>query len=256
MSKNIVWPVLELSTCAKAADYTAVIELDAKLRAQEIPSRLQLTRQEIANPTPGMKAREYVTLLYRPLCEYRFFYTCNLRSSTLGLILIHRSFFVSALITDPHNLFCTPYARSVVTVFCCSSFLIRTFAGCFEQSPEIFIRFWPRWTHLLSAAVILGSLAIRAPFVTPSSALVDLDTAVQLYEKAAPKAPRAQAALVCDDCSPLDASTYLRLTALPPRASSESTLHLFEGDEQTVRGSACSKGRPGCHPTERRTISK
>lgn len=167
------------------------------IRALDLPQKLELTEEEMKNPSPGLPIKQYVTMLYRPLgMDFLRTQSTTLNRFLSALMFIHRSFFITAVTLDPVNPLGGPYAPSVLAAFCCSSFLIRTFSNFFETSPEIFLRFWTRWTHIFSAAVIMGSIAIRAPLAAPSSTLEDLDLAVRLYEKAAPRVRRAQAALV------------------------------------------------------------
>jgi len=66
----------------------------------------------------------------------------------------------------------------------------------FEPWIEVFSRFWPKFTHIFSAAVILGSFAIRSPFLAPGYVLEDLELTIGFYKKAAPYAPRARTSLV------------------------------------------------------------
>ena len=90
----------------------------------------------------------------------------------------------------------SPYHKSLSVTICCCSFLIRSFAVYFEPWIEAFSTFWPRFTHIFSAAVMLGSFAIRSPFLAPGYVLEDLELTVGLYKKAAPYAPRARISLV------------------------------------------------------------
>lgn len=90
----------------------------------------------------------------------------------------------------------SPYHKSLSVTICCCSFLIRSFAVYFEPWIEAFSGFWPRFTHIFSAAVMLGSFAIRSPFLAPGYILEDLELTVGLYKKAAPYAPRARISLV------------------------------------------------------------
>ena len=99
----------------------------------------------------------------------------------------------------PHNPMLSPYHKSLSVTICCCSFLIRSFAVYFEPWIEAFSGFWPRFTHIFSAAVMLGSFAIRSPFLAPGYVLEDLELTVGLYKKAAPYAPRARTSLVRDD---------------------------------------------------------
>jgi hypothetical protein len=96
----------------------------------------------------------------------------------------------------PQNPMLSPYHKSLAVTLCCCSFLIRSFATYFEPWIEVFSRFWPKFTHIFGAAVMLGSFAIRSPFLAPGYVLEDLGLTVRLYKKAAPHAPRARTSLV------------------------------------------------------------
>ena len=98
----------------------------------------------------------------------------------------------------PGNPMLSPYHKSLAVTLCCCSFLIRSFATYFEPWIEVFGRYWPKFTHVFGAVVMLGSFAIRSPFLTPGYVLEDLELTIRLYRKAAPFAPRASAALVCN----------------------------------------------------------
>ena len=96
----------------------------------------------------------------------------------------------------PLNPMLSPYHKSLAVTLCCCSFLVRSFATYFEPWIELFSRYWPKFTHIFGAAVMLGSFAIRSPFLTPGYVLEDLELTVRLYKKAAPFAPRARTSLV------------------------------------------------------------
>jgi len=98
----------------------------------------------------------------------------------------------------PQNPMLSPYHKSLAVTLCCCSFLVRSFAVYFEPWIEVFSRFWPKFTHIFGAAVMLGSFAIRCPFLAPAYVLEDLEMTVMLYKKAAPYAPRARTSLVCN----------------------------------------------------------
>jgi len=55
------------------------------------------------------------------------------------------------------------------------------------------MRWWSMWTHLFSAAIIVGSIVTRAPSSTMSpTAFIELGTAVDLFEKGAKHSRRAR----------------------------------------------------------------
>ena len=112
----------------------------------------------------------------------------------------------------------SPYHKSLAVTLCCCSFLIRSFATYFEPWIEMFSQYWPKFTHIFGAAVMLGSFAIRSPFLTPGYVLEDLELTVRLYKKAAPFANRARTSLVRNDlkilcdCAELGAAALNEVT--------------------------------------------
>lgn len=114
----------------------------------------------------------------------------------------------------PLNPMLSPYHKSLAVTLCCCSFLIRSFATYFEPWIEVFSRFWNKFTHIFGAAVMLGSFAIRSPFLAPRYVLEDLELTVRLYKKAAPYAARARTSLVRNcletrcDCSDIGLAVF------------------------------------------------
>lgn len=85
VTKELIWPVLELATRTNPPNYATILELDRRIRALDIPQKLELTEDEKKNPTQGLRIREYVTMLYRPLCVSEFIWKhlpCNLPGFT------------------------------------------------------------------------------------------------------------------------------------------------------------------------------
>ena len=177
--------------------YSEALVLDQILRTVDLPPKYYPTAAELEVPTPGRRLREWNLTTLRPLGKI-FCHLCSFAERIVppGFLLIHRTFFISALMEYPHNPMLSPYHKSLSVTICCCSFLIRSFAVYFEPWIEPFSRFWPKFTHVFSAAVILGSFAIRSPFLAPGYILEDLELTVGLYKKAAPYAPRARIALV------------------------------------------------------------
>lgn len=69
------------------------------------------------------------------------------------MLFIHRSFFAQALLDFPTNPLRSPYAPSFLAAYRCASATIKTTVLNFQVFPDLFMRWWPIWSHLLSAAV-------------------------------------------------------------------------------------------------------
>lgn len=179
LARDVAWPLLETVSRAKIMTYSDTLALDLILRTTDIPTKYYPTPSELEYPTPGRRLKEWTLTCFRPLC----------------FLFIHRSFFISALMDHPVNPMLSPYHKSLAVTLCCCSFLIRSFATYFEPWIAEFARHWPKFTHVFGAVVMLGSFAIRSPFLTPGYVLEDLELTIRLYKKAAPFAPRARAAL-------------------------------------------------------------
>ena len=177
--------------------YSGALALDLNLRTVDLPMKYYPTPSELEVPTPGRRLKEWSVTCFRPLGrppQLQELFT-ELIALT-GFLFVHRSFYVSSLMDYPHNPMLSPYHKSLAVTLCCCSFLIRSFATYFEPWIEVFSRFWPKFTHIFGAAVMLGSFAIRSPFLAPGYVLEDLELTVRLYKKAAPYAMRARTSLV------------------------------------------------------------
>jgi hypothetical protein len=73
-----------------------------------------------------------------------------------AMLYIHRSFFAQALLDFPTNPLRSPYAPSFLAAYRCASATIKTTILNFQMYPALYMRWWPIWSHLLSAAVCSG----------------------------------------------------------------------------------------------------
>jgi hypothetical protein len=112
------------------------------------------------------------------------------------MLYLHRSFFAQAMLDFPSNPLRSPFAPSFLAAYRCASAIIKTTAMNFQKYPELFSRFWTMWSHLLSAAVIVGTIATRAPSsaIAPAAQL-ELDLALNLFRSGAAISPRAKSGL-------------------------------------------------------------
>jgi hypothetical protein len=132
------------------------------------------------------------------------------------MLYLHRSFFAQAVLDYPTNPLLSPFAPSFLTAYRCASVIIRAAAHQFERCALISMRIWFLLCHTFSAAacidrlcsviialitlsfqVIVGTVVTRSPnSAVAASALLDLDVAIELFEKTAPQSYRSRVALV------------------------------------------------------------
>ncbi|KAF8842256.1 hypothetical protein BDN67DRAFT_989238 [Paxillus ammoniavirescens] len=181
-TKDVFIPVTELTLTATPPSYETILELDRKVREKVLPPSLNLYRSsstdEYTTPTAYVRGR----LLFQ------------FRTSTM--LYIHRSFFAQAMLDFPSNPLRSPFAPSFLAAYRCASATIKTTVLNFQKYPELFSRFWTVWSHLMSAAVIVGTIATRAPSSTMApAAQLELDLALNLFRNGALVSPRARSGL-------------------------------------------------------------
>ncbi|KAH0840035.1 hypothetical protein J3R83DRAFT_1002 [Lanmaoa asiatica] len=181
-TRDVFIPVLELTLTATPPTYETILELDRKVREKVLPPSLNLYRSssidEYTTPTAYVRGR----MLFQ-------FRTCT-------MLYIHRSFFAQAMLDFPSNPLRSPFAPSFLAAYRCASATVKTTAMNFQKYPELFARFWTMWNHLLSAAIIVGTIATRAPSSTMApAAQLELDLALNLFRSGAVISPRAKCGL-------------------------------------------------------------
>ncbi|KAI5122508.1 hypothetical protein M0805_001416 [Coniferiporia weirii] len=165
---------------AKTPSYQTILQLDRKLRAFAVPSVLQVAGFGSTDPgsnptygdTLGLIMQRHIVLAIREM----------------NLLYMHRGFFARAIGDNPKDPLGSPYGTSVIAAYRSAGSLIALVRDLDSQLPEPTERLWFLWTHLFSCAVVLGSIVTRCPSMSLApSALVQLDSACELFEKVACK---------------------------------------------------------------------
>jgi hypothetical protein len=177
-SRKILASVIELTLTANTPSYDTILELDRKIREEPLPQALNGSMSKDDGYCP-------------PSTYMRGCLLSQFRSITL--LYIHRSFFAQAVLDHPVNPLRSRFAPSFLASYRCASVIIRQSMSTYERFPELCMRWWGMWTHLFSAAIIVGSIVTRAPSSSMSStAFVELGLAVDLFEKGAKHSRRAR----------------------------------------------------------------
>jgi len=79
---------------------------------------------------------------------------------------LHRSYFASALLEPPFDPLKSPFFRSVLAAYGGACAILGKVRSLYSREPIMIMRFSFFWIHAFSAAVILASVAIRAPDCT------------------------------------------------------------------------------------------
>ncbi|KAL0953455.1 hypothetical protein HGRIS_004688 [Hohenbuehelia grisea] len=163
---------------AKNPTYATVLQLDRKMRAFPVPPVLQVAGFGSSEPRPGGFPDTVMLTLQRHIV---------LAIREMDLLYLHRSFFARAVSDHPKDPLGSPYGTSVIAAYRSAGSLVALMRNLHTQLKETSERIWFLWTHMFSCAIVLGSIVTRCPSMSLApSALVQLDSACELFSKAAP----------------------------------------------------------------------
>ncbi|KZT19140.1 hypothetical protein NEOLEDRAFT_1246038 [Neolentinus lepideus HHB14362 ss-1] len=179
--KELIAPICERMLVAEPPSYEVALELDEKVRKTPVPMSFKLFLGPEDEDRPSLIVRAYL------LSQYRM----------NAMLLIHRSFFAQALLDHPLNPFRSPYAPSYLAAYRCASVVIKSSIHFFDRCPSLIVRFSSFWSHAFSAALIMGFVVTRTPASNiASTAFMELNAAIDLFQKAAIDNYRARRALL------------------------------------------------------------
>ncbi|KAJ7179223.1 hypothetical protein C8R46DRAFT_1324183, partial [Mycena filopes] len=201
-TRDVFSIITERTLTAESPSYETVLELDRLVRAKTLPAYLNVfLGREDENCTPSAYMRGCLLGQYRSVGGYRFLSSfCCFLTAISALLYIHRTFFAQAMLDHPVNPLRSPYAPSFLAAYRCASGMIKANLNHFERFPELCCRWWVVWTHLFSAAIIVGCIVTRSPSSSmASTAFVELGLACDLFEKGAKSSRRARSgfAILC-----------------------------------------------------------
>ncbi|KAK7042430.1 putative transcriptional regulatory protein C1F7.11c [Favolaschia claudopus] len=173
-TQECLLPIVRATLGVKTPSYEKIMELDAKIRNHAQPQ---------ANPRDERTAvsmKNFVRSHYRDLM----------------LLFLHRAFFAQVMIehaTDPMK---SPYAHSVLVTYASACNVLDDTVNQFTKNPLLVTRIWRIWSLAFSAAVVIGTLAIRGINMNlDPPPLEKFQLACDLFVKAAETSSRAARAL-------------------------------------------------------------
>ncbi|PPQ64700.1 hypothetical protein CVT24_008327 [Panaeolus cyanescens] len=184
-TKEVFAPAIEHTLTAEAPQYQTILELDRKVREKTLPAHLNVfMNMDDENLTPSNYMRKCI------LGQYR----------SVTLLYLHRSFFAQAMLDHPSNPLKSPYSPSFLAAYRCASGMIKSSLNHYDRFPELCGRWWGIWTHLFSAAIIVGCIVTRSPSSSMApAAFIELGLACDLFQKGAIHSRRARSglAIIC-----------------------------------------------------------
>ncbi|KAK0205495.1 hypothetical protein DFS33DRAFT_1328864 [Desarmillaria ectypa] len=175
-SRECLVHVVKASLAVKPPSYESILELDQKIR-------------EFASPRPSEIMSEDSTPL-----SMRIFVRSHYKE--LMLLFLHRAFFTQAMTEYPTNPLLSPHAKSVITAYQSACVVLQDTRIQFMKKPLLCTRVWRIWTLAFTAAVVVGTIAIRGAHMNlEPTALEEFEAACTMFRSAAETSPRAARAL-------------------------------------------------------------
>ncbi|KAJ3549432.1 hypothetical protein NMY22_g887 [Coprinellus aureogranulatus] len=166
-------PVTEAALAVKPPDYETILKLDKKIR--QLPASRSLSGE---------------SLLPRPEEGFRIFSRSHYHE--LMLLFLHRAYFAQAMSeqsADPLN---SPYGHSVSTAYTSACIVLQDVREQYSKAPSLWARIWKLWSFTFTAAMIVGTVAIRGTHLQfEPPALQELEATCEMFESAAESNIRA-----------------------------------------------------------------
>ncbi|KAJ7591168.1 hypothetical protein C8J56DRAFT_1013906 [Mycena floridula] len=178
--RDVFTEVLEITMAAAPPPYKSILEIDRKLRAKTLPAHFNMFTSPEQDVAPADYMRGCVLGLYR----------------SVVLMYVHRSFFAQAILDHPANPLRSPYAPSYLACYRVASGVIKSSLNHYTRFPQLCARWVTLWTHLFSAAIIVGCIVTRSPSSSMAPhAFIELGLACDLFQKGAIHSVRIQSGL-------------------------------------------------------------
>ncbi|KAJ6613565.1 hypothetical protein B0H10DRAFT_2436370 [Mycena sp. CBHHK59/15] len=173
-SEECLVPIVRATLAVKAPSYDKILDLDRKIRNFAQP------------PANAGEERTAVSMKNFIRGHYR----------DLLLLFLHRAFFAQVMIDDAADPMKSPYAHSVLTAYQSACNVLDDTLNQFTKKPLLVTRVWRIWSLAFSAAVVVGTLAVRGVHLDLSPPpLEQLQIACTMFRSAAETNSRAARAL-------------------------------------------------------------
>ncbi|KAL5507849.1 hypothetical protein ACEPAH_5467 [Sanghuangporus vaninii] len=162
-SKEIMAGIVDKFTSARPLKYSEILKLDQNIRGFDLNI---FSPANDRNEDPGHVGHLLMLLI-----------------KDASLLLLHRNFFVRALIENPSDPTRSRFAPSFLSTYRTASTILRTVGALVNDRPNIIARVWPFWAHALSASVMLGSVAACGTSSLAPQAFEEFNNSIEMLGK-------------------------------------------------------------------------
>ncbi|KAJ7594047.1 hypothetical protein C8J56DRAFT_426624 [Mycena floridula] len=168
--------VVRATLAAKPPAYEKVMELDQKIRDFVLPAQSQDSFSE----RTALSMRSFVRSHYQDLM----------------LMFLHRAFFAQGMVENPTDPLAGRHGPSILAAYHSSCVVLDDTKIQFMKKPLLCTRIWRIWTNALTAALIVGTVAIKGPHLNlEPPALEQFEAACRVFQSAAQTSSRAARSL-------------------------------------------------------------
>lgn len=180
---QLLHDVLTTAFNARTPPYTAIIELDRRVRDFPVPEHLRPICTEGTSCMPD-------DIAALPSGDLRRWFVLMQKESTL--LNLHRAYFAVALDEKPTELSSHRYVPSVLATYRSAWRLGKSLQLVWGKFPESIARVGLMWSQGLSAAIVMCLLVTRAPTAKMApSAYDEIVLLADMFEKASQTSPAA-----------------------------------------------------------------
>ncbi|KIL65536.1 hypothetical protein M378DRAFT_10667 [Amanita muscaria Koide BX008] len=168
---------------ARPPKYKLIQELDKKARNWYVPPSLQIPGY-VASRNGGEPENCGVEVTMQRFTAFAI--------KEMTLFYMHRGFFAQALEDNPVDPMASKYAESVLAAYRGACTFVGVIESLFNQHQALLERMWFFFTHVFSCALVLGTIAAKPRMSLAPSALVHLDSAINLFSRVTDPARKAK----------------------------------------------------------------
>ncbi|KAJ6463916.1 hypothetical protein C8R45DRAFT_503300 [Mycena sanguinolenta] len=174
-SRECLLPIVRATLSVKPPSYDKIMELDEKIRNFGQP------KANSGDNRTAVSMKNFIRSHYRDLM----------------LLFLHRAFFAQVMIEHATEPLKSPYTHSVFAAYEAACNVLKDTVEQFTKNPLLVTRIWRIWSLAFSAAVVIGTLAIRGTNLNlDPPPLERFQVACNVFRSAAETSSRAARALV------------------------------------------------------------
>ncbi|KNZ81115.1 hypothetical protein J132_03107 [Termitomyces sp. J132] len=178
VSVDCLIPLVKTTLAVKSPPYQAILKLDQEIRATVKVHEIDISSTSDDRTATSMAV--YVRSHYQALL----------------LMFLHRGFFAQAMSDSALDLSQSPHGESVFTAYSSACVILADTKSQYYKRPNLISRIWRVWSLAFSAAVIVGTVAIRGIHLNlEPPAFEEFESACMMFQGAADTSNRAARAM-------------------------------------------------------------